>query len=392
MTILHIVAGLPAGSGIAEAVSALCRHLQMLGNRVTIATLEGPMSAAAHRAEAAGVRLVRYAPSWTRGLCYSRAMGCGLPALAAGADLVHVHSQWTYPVWAGCQAARRLRKPLVMSPHGCLDPVRLRRSAWKKRLAGLLDRHYLQRADLVQVTCPEESAGVAQYVGSGGMRDDLGSGSRVVVIPHGVEAPVGTMARAVLDERWPACRGKRLALFLSRFDPLKGLDLLVAAWASLAREFADWHLLLAGPDELGEEGRIRQRVAEAGLTGRITFCGPLYGQEKAGVLRHAQFLVLPTHHENFGLVVAEALACQVPVITTRGAPWAELVSAKCGWWVEIGVDAVTAAMREAMRLEETELQAMGARGKVLVERNYSWAGIAQRMDATYQQVTTGARM
>jgi glycosyltransferase involved in cell wall biosynthesis len=403
MTILHIVAGLPPGGGIAEAVPALCRHLRRLGHAVTIATLDGPLSAAAQLAEVEGVRIVRFTPAWPRSLYYSRAMRGGLAALVACADLVHVHSHWTFPVWWGCHVARQLGKPLVMSPRGCLAPVRLRRSAWKKRLAGIIDRYYLRRADLLHATCHAEAEGVAQYVGGGGLGCQgsgfrvQGSGgtvalarSRLVVIPNGVELMTGEgeIDRATLDQRWPECDGKQLALFLSRIDPIKGLDLLVAAWARMAPEFPAWHLLIAGPDEQGEEARIRQKVQDAGLAARVTFCGPLYGREKVGVLRQAQFLVLPTYHENFGLVVAEALASRVPVITTRGAPWAELESTKSGWWVEIGVEPLVGALRAAMCMNEAVLHAMGERGAKLVERSYQWPGVARQMADAYKQIIT----
>ena len=115
MKILHILAGVPPGGGMAESVPALCRHLRQLGHEVTLATLDGPLSEAARAAEAAGVRLVRFAPSWPRALYFSWQMLRGLPALARAADVVHVHSNWTFPVWWGCRCALKMGKPLVMS-------------------------------------------------------------------------------------------------------------------------------------------------------------------------------------------------------------------------------------------------------------------------------------
>ena len=169
MKILHIVAGVPPGSGMAESVPALCRHLRQLGHEVTLATLDGPLSEAAQAAGDAGVRLVRIAPSWPHALFFSWQMLRGLPARARAADAVHVHGAWTFPVWWGCCCALRAGKLLVMSPRGALNPVTLKHSAWKKRLAGWLDRACLRRAAAVHVTSEAERGWTEAYCDHGGV-------------------------------------------------------------------------------------------------------------------------------------------------------------------------------------------------------------------------------
>jgi len=145
--ILHIVAGLPPGGGIAEWVPTLCRHLQPQGHTVVLATVaraDERLSEAVGRAEQKGVRLVRFNPSQPHFLFFSWRMFFKLKALVRQADVVHVHSNWTFPVWWGCWCAWRMKKAWILSTHGCLDPVRLRHSAWKKRLVGWLDRFWLR--------------------------------------------------------------------------------------------------------------------------------------------------------------------------------------------------------------------------------------------------------
>jgi glycosyltransferase involved in cell wall biosynthesis len=146
-----------------------------------------------------------------------------------------------------------------------------------------------------------------------------------VVIPNGVDAAAfaGTGDREAISRRWPECQGKRVALFLSRLHPLKGLEMLIDAWAEIPH--AGWQLLVVGTDEAGHEAEIKARVERRGLAGAVTFGGPRYGDEKVAVMQAADLFVLPTHSENFGIVVAEALACGVPVITTKGAPWGEIL-------------------------------------------------------------------
>jgi glycosyltransferase involved in cell wall biosynthesis len=240
-----------------------------------------------------------------------------------------------------------------------------------------------------------------------------------VVIPNGVDvaAFAGTGDREAISRRWPECRGKRVALFLSRLHPLKGLGMLIDAWAEIPH--AGWQLLVVGTDEAGHEAEIKARVERRGLAGAVTFGGPRYGDEKVAVMQAADLFVLPTHSENFGIVVAEALACGVPVITTKGAPWGEILgeegsnappdgaagssaspggaagssappdgaagsSGRCGWWVDVGVDPLARALEEAMSLTDEERRAMGENGRRLVEAKYQWPMIAARMARVYE--------
>ena len=396
--ILHIVAGLPPGGGIAGVVPTLCRHLCLLGHEVTLATLDGPLSEAAQAAEAAGVRLVRFAPSFPCALYFSWQMLRGLPALVRAVDVVHVHSLWTFPVWWGCRCALRARKPLVMSPHGCLDPVRLRHSAWKKRLVGWIDRWCLRRAAVVHATSEMEREWVMDYCdhpvvamgrvkGNGDhpvaamgsvktgerARDGRGDSQearcrereeRIVVIPNGVEQGNAERRTQNVERR---SGERKTVLYLGRLHPLKGLDLLVEAWGrirsslvhycdsafvadgqgtedggqetrdegreteanalmnSRTNDLASWRLVVAGPDEQGTLKTLKEQVARLGLEESVVFADPVYGEEKWRMMAAADIFVLPTRSENFGIVVAEALACGVPVVTTKGAPWAELL-------------------------------------------------------------------
>jgi glycosyltransferase involved in cell wall biosynthesis len=446
MHILHIVAGLPPGGGIAEAVPALCVHLQRQGHTVVLATVarsDVRLSAAAEQAAEAGVRVVRFKPCFPHVLFFSAGLWLGLGRLVREADVVHVHSNWTFPVWWGCWCARRAGKKLVMSPQGCLDPVRMRHSAWKKRLVGWMDRYFLRRASVIHVTSDAEREWVESWMeklkAESGKRKRKGGWGPVVVIPNGVDAAAfaGTGDREAIRRRWPECQGKRVALFLSRLHPLKGLGMLIDAWAKIPH--AGWQLLVIGADEAGHEAEIKARVESRGLTGAVTFGGPRYGDEKVAVMQAADLFVLPTHSENFGIVVAEALACGVPVITTKGAPWGEILgeegssaspggaagssappdgaagsnappdgaagssaspggaagssaspdgaagsSGRCGWWVDVGVDPLARALEEAMSLTDEERRAMGENGRRLVEAKYQWPMIAARMARVYE--------
>jgi glycosyltransferase involved in cell wall biosynthesis len=108
------------------------------------------------------------------------------------------------------------------------------------------------------------------------------------------------------------------------------------------------------------------------------------GEAKWNLYRSADLFVLPSHSENFGLVVAEALACGVPVIASRGTPWEDLITHRCGWWVDNRPETLADALREATGLTDEERQAMGARGRDLVKTKYSWSPVAAQMKSVYQ--------
>ena len=427
MRILQIVAGLPPGGGIAESVPTLCRHLRQLGHEVTLATLDGPMSEATLLAEKAGVRLVRFAPSWPRPLYFSWSLLRELARLVAQAEVVHVHSNWTFPVWWGCRCALKAGVPLVMSPRGCLDPVRLAHSAWKKRLAGLLDRSYLRRSAVVHATAECERMWIDSYLAP--------YEAKIAVIPNGVAVQprkgCGFLAGDLSTQEHPRDANRtRTVLYLGRLHPLKGLDLLLSAWERVAKNFGQWHLVIAGPDENGYEKKLQRQVQQAGIASRVTCCGPLYGDDKARAMQNADLCVLPTRSENFGIVVAEALACGVPVITTKGAPWSELLgnsdsskvlkcesakvggratandknqanednsrtlellnyrtsSGRSGWWIDIGVEPLIEALTEALALTDEERHALGVNGLRLVETKYTWPAVAVHMQQAYQSI------
>ena len=168
-----------------------------------------------------------------------------------------------------------------------------------------------------------------------------------------------------------------------RGHPVKGLFNLVRAWAQLNP--AGWRLCIAGPDEAGHLQEVLALVKELGIQRGVNYVGPVDGAAKSALYNSADVFVLPTFTENFGVVVAEALAHGLPVITTRGAPWADLNAYGCGWWVDIGVDPLVQALREAMALSDDQRRAMGALGRVYVRR-YDWDDIAQQTMDVYRWV------
>lgn len=430
MRILHIVAELAPASGIAAAVLALARAQSRLGHQARIVTLgaaaDGDPTGLVAEAPLPVVRLRR---AWPRALHWSWGLLRALPRLAREADVVHVHSLWTFPVWWGCHCALAAGKRMVMSPHGCLDPVRLRHSAWKKRAVAWIDRGYLRRAAVVHVTSEEERKWVEEFLRppSGRKGEGKSGEPQVVVVPHGVTLPPPSGCMGEAKKASTETEG-RTVLYLGRLHPLKGLEMLVEAWGLLrppsgrngegkkgegshASTSIGWRLVIAGPDEQGTRTALERQARKLGVMESIVFRGPVAGAEKERLLQEADLLVLPSRSENFGLVVAEALAAGVPAIATRAAPWAELDCdrqvvamamvkgagdheadamagkqggvGRCGWWVEAETEALKEALNEAMSMSDEERRVMGENGRRLVAAKYRWESVAERMVQAY---------
>ena len=237
----------------------------------------------------------------------------------------------------------------------------------------------------------------------------LGLRQPIVVAPFGIEIPASSEPR----------RGDvRTAVFISRLHPKKGVPHLLDAWARLEGLRAGgagrprWRLVIAGPDEGGHQAELVAQAAAVGLTvamrplperglpdstADVVFTGPVYGARKTDLYRQADLFVLPTHSENFGVVILEALACGVPVITTRGAPWGGLEdvgrpdapAARAGWWIDIGVEPLVAALREAVSLSDGERAALGDNGRWFAREQFSWPAAARAMRQAYAWLTTG---
>lgn len=281
-------------------------------------------------------------------------------------DLIHDHGLWLPTHGTIALAACRLDVPLVVSTRGMLTSWALQHNRWRKRLVWTAYQDWaLRQATLFHVTSEEEVEALR----------DLGFDQPVALIPNGVQLPE-------LDSTEASSRGPRRALFLSRLHPKKGLPMLLEAWGEVRPE--TWELVLVGPSEDGHRAELEEQVRSQGLGDRITFAGPVSDEEKWSVYRSADLFVLPTHSENFGIVVAEALAAGVPVITTTGTPWRELVTHECGWWVDPETEAIGQALSEAVQVTDETRRAMGQRGRQLVEDRYSWRGVAEQMVATYR--------
>ena len=285
-------------------------------------------------------------------------------------SLIHVHGVWSPILFFASLLGFFLRIPVAISPHGSLEPWALQFKPLKKRLAlALYQRWALLHASMVFVTAEQERESVRS----------VGVRTFVTLLPNGVD-------EHPLVESAPFRETKNL-LFLSRVHPKKGLRDLVLAWDKVRKP--GWKVIVAGPDELGYTDELKLLIRELGLDQDFEFPGLVVGKEKEYYFSIADIFILPTYSENFGIAVAEALMRGVPVITTTGAPWEELVSWGCGWWVSPGVEGVSNALVSAMSMGASELRAMGAKGRRLVVEKYSWRHVGEGTLVVYNWLLNG---
>lgn len=262
--------------------------------------------------------------------------------------------------------------PRVVSTRGMVEGWALTHKRLKKRLAWW----FYQRRDLKEACCHHATAEAeAQAL------EDLELGVPVTIVPNGVdlgrERPQKTRAQGENAIR----NGPRTALFLGRIYPIKGLPMLIDAWARVRPR--NWHLRIAGPDEAGHQKQIEKAIRASELATVVSFSGPLAGRTKEAAFLDAELLVLPTHSENFGMVIAEALAYGLPVLTTTAAPWAVLRDRGCGWWVDPTVDGIAEGLRQATSLAPATLREMGSKGRAVIAADYGWKRIADRFLTLY---------
>lgn len=368
LRIAHNVSALAQeASGPSYSVVRLCESLRAADHAVTLLTLDWEP----------GTVLPPFARSFPlamgpRRLGRSPAMLDWLQTEARHGqlDLIHTHGLWmmtnVYPGWV----ARRSSVPLVISPRGTFTEYAFASgSRIKKMFWPLVQRPAIADAACFHATSEQEYDDIRR----------LGFRQPVAVIPNGIDLPApGERKRG----------SRRELLFLARIHPNKGLDILLPAWASLEARFPEWDLRIVGTDAgyHGVSGYLDAMRTLAGQLGlrRIRFDGALYGDDKVRAYREADLYVLPSYSENFGMTVAEALAQEVPVVVTRGAPWQGLEPAGAGWWVDADEEALAQGLEQAMACGRGALDERGRRGREWMEREFDWRRIATDMGATYR--------
>ena len=334
MRILQVIPGLRKAAGTTTFVEQVVRELRALGHEVVIVRHESELSAA---------------------------------------DIVHIHGMWSPLLHRASVFARRRHIPVVWSTHGMTAPWSMRHKWWKKLPAWwLYQRRDLKAAQLIHCTTDLETEWNRQ----------LGL-SRCLVAPLGTEMPPTVVPLKTLNDR------PLQVLFVGRIYPVKGLANVVRAAALLqAKGEGPVAFRIVGPDQAGHLAELQRLAAELQVESMFTWAGPKFGAELASEYDGCDVLILPSFTENFGGVVADALAHGRSVIASRFTPWQVLEQKHCGWWTDNAPESLAAALALARAMPDAERAAMGERGRALVAERFAWPQIARMLVAGYEREVT----
>jgi glycosyltransferase involved in cell wall biosynthesis len=364
MKILHVINSVKAsGGGPIEGVRQLAIANRRQGHQIEVVSLDAPDSRDAKNflfpVHALGPGLLKYS--------YSRRLVPWLRENVGNYDIVIVNGIWQYQSFAIWRVLHKAHTPYVVYTHGMLDPwfkTRYPLKHLKKMLYWPWGEYRVLRdASAVLSTCEEERVLARQSFHPYRCNE--------IVIKYGTAGPKGD-PKSELESfygSYPQLRGKRIALFLGRLHEKKGCDLLIEAFAKVLAPDPDWQLVMCGPDQVGWQAKLEALAKRLNISDRITWAGMVTGELKWGSLRASEIFVLPSHQENFGIVVAEALACGKPaLISNKVNIWREVQnggggncrSGRLGWHVRHAEDVVGDVQPGEIKYAQARLRVLPA--------------------------------
>jgi glycosyltransferase involved in cell wall biosynthesis len=373
MKVLHISPSFypsKAYGGTIQSGHGLCRGLAKLGCDVRVLTTDtdglGRILRVANDREIPVDGFgVRYCHKWFRH-SVSPALVGALRSYVQWASVVHLTAVYSFPTFPTLFFCRLFNKPVVWSPRGSLQRWEGSSRVGPKWVWESICQKLGPRNNIVlHVTSQAEAEQSLKRFPQ----------LRAVVIRNGVDVPQ--------DLKRSAPNGKLRLLYLGRLHPIKGIEILLEA-CGIVRNLAapEWHLNIAGAGFKSYVDSLKSQVRELGLSQQVEFVGEVFGEKKDALFAQSDVVLVPSHTENFGMVVAESLAHGVPVIASKGTPWVGLETNKCGFWIDNDPESLATAIRKFCTLPLPE---MGGRGREWMERDFSWDSVSREMLALYRE-------
>ena len=359
MKILHTISGLSINNGgPTQSVFNTVQGLRQQGVDASILTFKPKGNQKMLFDDA----FVTALPAGISRLAYSQAYKRAVASFTG--DIFHTHSFWLYPVHISSITARRRNTPCVIAPRGTFYPEALTYSKWKKRIfMQLWFKKDLQYATCLHATCKQE----LEHIRNFGLKNP------VAVIPN----PIIISGETTIEKQ-----PKKQIGFIGRLHSIKNIETLIHAFDRAKTD--EYELVIMGGGDT-EYVQMLKNISKK----NIKFVGFLEGKAKDNIISDFSYIILPSHSENFGMVVPEALIKGIPVIASKGTPWEELNTYHCGWWVDNDVDTLAATIETAINTPENERQQMGENGRRLVMENYSQEVVAKKMIQLYEWILKG---
>ncbi|MEJ2764619.1 glycosyltransferase [Photobacterium sp. MCCC 1A19761] len=300
-------------------------------------------------------------------------------------DVVITHGIWQYHSYATAKACRKHNIPYVLFTHGMLDPwfnqVDQLKALKKKIYWKLFESFTVNNSNAVLFTSQEEKElAKASFL-------PYSPAERVVA--YGTPQPNIDIAAAkeAFFSHAPQLQGKRIALYLGRIHQKKGIDLMLKALGNLAPLPEDFMLVIAGPDQVGLKDELEALSHQLGIAKHIVWTGMLQGLKKWGAYYASEVFILPSHQENFGLVIAEALSTGTPVLTTNKVNiWHEVDDYQAGYVAPDTVSGVQSLLSQWFELSPYDKISMGKRALKCYARHFSLNAAAQDLEAVLLEV------
>lgn len=290
-------------------------------------------------------------------------------------DLIHCQNLWVPLYNKMAKVARKHGIPYMMTPRGCLEPWCMKQKRLKKMVAFYLyQKRDLQKAACVLATAQMEADNLRA----------LGINAPIAIIPNGID--VSEYQCRPLKAK---SNVKKQIVFLSRIHEKKGIEFLIDAWKKLHPTYQDWNVVIAGNGEEAYIAHLKELIANKGLEKCVKIIPPVFGEDKHLLYCESSLFVLPTYSENFGMVIAEAMSCGVPVITTNGTPWQELNSLKLGWCIDLNLDNLVKSISEAINLGIDSLFEMGQLCSRYIHDTYQYTQVAVKNKLVYEWIVNG---
>lgn len=359
------------GGGVTEVVRGQCAAIARTGYSVEVFAPKD-QGDRTNTGSWDGVKVRTLPAAWSR---FAWAPEMSEALLSADVDVVHLHGLWNAVSYSVLQWSDRSGRPVIISPHGMLDPWALSRSKWKKRAVSFL----FESRNLTNAAC-FHALNTAEAIAIRSVNPD----TPIAILPNGIDLPdLDGHSRSV-----PATR--KTMLFLGRLHPKKGLNETITAWhrfkqcnPALAQR---WQLVIAGWGDPTYEAELRGLVSELGLTADVTFAGAVFGSQKDALLRNADAFVLASFSEGLPMAILEAWAYSLPVLAT---PACNLpVGFEFGAAQRISNDVGELAMTLVDVLGRDDvLENMGRKGRELAAEQFSWAPVGVGLIKTYSWLT-----
>lgn len=285
-------------------------------------------------------------------------------------DVVHVNGCWMMQCSWTVFWTKAKKYPVVLSPHGMLEPWDIQKNYWTKKLPALLlyQKRSIEISDVLVATAEKEKNNLLA----------LGYNSNLVVVPNGIIVD-GIDCKESWEER-------RQMLFLALYRKNKGIDMLMQAVAKIKDQLEGWKLVIAGIESDYTVADLKLMAERLDILDKVDVVGGVFGQAKWNAYRSSDVFILPTLNENFGIVIAESYLCGTPVITTKGAPWAFISEYNCGWWVDRTVENIVLAIQEFLQAPVEERKQMGLKGRQLVIEHFASDIVAKQMVEVYRKL------